>query len=81
MTPPVAPAALDGCGDPNDDGTINVFDAIFELQVIVGKVEPTEQEELRSNVVLDDALNIFDVVLTLQHIVGNGEITECGPLL
>ena len=76
----IHPAVQEGCGDPNDDGAVNVFDAIFQLQIIVGKVEPTEQQVFRSNVVLDDAINVFDVVLTLQHIVGKAEIVECGPI-
>ncbi len=67
------------CGDQNDDGVVNVFDAIIDLQIIVGKIVPTPAQLILSDVVRDGEINVFDVVLTLQHIVGLAEITGCGP--
>lgn len=76
------PTTVDGvCGDLNDDEAVNVFDAIIELQIIVGKIQPTEQQLALGNVVIDDAINVFDVILILRHIVGAQNITGCGPLL
>lgn len=68
------------CGDQNGDGTVNIFDVIINLQIIVGQIEPTPEQLRLSDVVRDGQINIFDVILTLQHIVGLNEITECGPL-
>jgi len=67
------------CGDQNEDGNVDVFDAIIDLQIIVGLLEPTEEQQLLSDVVRDGQINVFDVILTLQHIVELTEITECGP--
>ena len=67
------------CGDPNGDEVVNVFDAILELQFIVGKEAPSEQQLILGDVARDGAINVLDVILTLQHIVGKSEITECGP--
>ena len=68
------------CGDLNDDGVINVFDAITLLQIIVGLIEPTETQ-LKLRDVVRDTITVFDAILLLQHIVGLTEITECGPPL
>lgn len=67
------------CGDMNGDQTVNVFDAILELQIIVGLVQPTSAHMLLGDVVRDGQINVFDVILTLQHIVGLTVITSCGP--
>ena len=69
----------DLCGDQNGDGFVNVFDAIIELQIIVGLTTPTELQLILGDVVGDGAINVFDVILTLQHIVGSTQIAECGP--
>ena len=66
------------CGDQNDDGLVNVFDAIIDLQIIVGKIDPTPIQMILSDVVPDGEINVFDVILTLQHIVGLNQITTCG---
>ena len=68
------------CGDLNGDGTVNVFDAIVELQIIVGLVVPSAEQLRLGDVVRDGTINVFDAILVLQHIVGLTEITACGPL-
>ena len=67
------------CGDQNGDGVMSVFDAIIELQIIVGLIEPTETQLIQGDVVRDGVINVFDAIVILQHIVGLTEITECGP--
>ncbi len=67
------------CGDLNGDGHVDVFDAIMDLQIIVGLITPTEAQLKLGDVVRDGAIDVFDVILTLQHIVGLTQITECGP--
>ncbi len=76
----VPPVLAVTCGDLNDDGDVNVFDAIMELQIIVGLITPTETQVKVGDVVRDGAIDVFDVILLLQHIVGLTEITECGPV-
>ena len=67
------------CGDMNGDELVNVFDAILDLQIIVGLVQPTSAHMILGDVVRDGQINVFDVILTLQHIVGLTVITSCGP--
>lgn len=67
------------CGDQNLDGAVNVFDAIIDLQIIVGLTEPSDGQMILGDVVRDGMINVFDVILLLQHIVGLTEIRECGP--
>jgi len=66
------------CGDLNGDSLVDVLDAVIDVQIIVGVIEPTELQEQLSDVALDEQTNIFDVILTLQHLVGLAQITECG---
>ena len=67
------------CGDLNGNGIIDVFDAIIDLQIIVGLIVPTEAQLRLGDVVRDGTVNVFDAILVLQHIVGLTEITDCGP--
>ena len=67
------------CGDLNGDDKVNVFDAIIELQIIVGLIEATPAQMKLGDVVRDGVINVFDVILTLQKIVGLTEIDDCGP--
>jgi hypothetical protein len=76
---PGIPPDVGICGDLNGDGDVNVFDAIIELQIIVGLIVPTETQLIQGDVVRDSVINILDAILILQHIVGSTEITECGP--
>ena len=66
------------CGDLNDDGLVNVFDAIITLQIIVGLIEPTESQLKLGDVEPDGAMTVFDSIRLLHHIVELAEITECG---
>ena len=76
----IPPVVAGTCGDVNDDGAINVFDAITLLQIIVGIIEPTPTQLRLGDVVRDGTINVFDAILLLQDIVGLTEITECGSL-
>ena len=67
------------CGDLNGDGDVNVFDAMIDLQIIVGLIEPTGTQLRLGDVVRDGTINVFDAILLLQRIVGVTQITECGP--
>ena len=67
------------CGDQNDDGNVDIFDTIIDLQIIVGLIVPTPEQLTLSDVVQDGQIDVFDVILTLQHLVGLTEITEYGP--
>ncbi len=75
----IAQVVGDTCGDLNGDGDVDVFDAIMELQIIVGLITPTEAQLKLGDVVRDGAIDVFDAILLLQHIVGLTETTECGP--
>ena len=66
------------CGDLNNDGDVNVFDAIIGLQIIVGLIEPAPDQLVLSDLNGDGTTNVFDAILLLQDIVGLTEITECG---
>ena len=71
-------SAVGVCGDLNGDDLVNVFDAIIELQIIVGLIEPTVTQSKLGDLNGDGVINVFDAILMLQDIVGLTEITECG---
>ena len=67
--------ALDATpGDVNDDGNINVQDALLVLQAFVGSVELTETQKIAADVSGDTFVNVADALLILQYFVG--AITE-----
>jgi hypothetical protein len=68
------------CGDQNNDGQVDISDAIIELQIIFGAIGPTLAQFILGDVVRDGEINGLDVILTLQHAAGVTQITECGPL-
>lgn len=75
-------AAIEGvCGDQNDDGEVNIRDAIIDIQIALGLIEATPEQSFLSDVVRDGEVNIFDAILILQHVVGLAQITEsmCEP--
>ena len=74
----MATYTLAPCGDLNSDGDVNVFDAIINLQIIVGLITPTQAQVILGDVVRDSTINVFDAILLLQDIVGLIEITACG---
>ena len=67
------------CGDQNGDETVNVFDVIIDLQIIVGQAEPTSSQAILSDLNRDGFINVFDVIFALQHIVGLiPTLDQCG---
>lgn len=68
------------CGDQNDDGVINVGDALIDLMIASGFITaPTAVQLVLSDVVRDGVIDTGDAVVVLEHIVGLTTITECGP--
>lgn len=68
-----APAMIDPTvryGDLNEDGTVDVGDAILVLRSIVGKVVLSDQQSLFADVNLDRTIDVGDAILILRHIVG-----------
>ena len=58
------------CGDQNDDGLVNVVDAIIDLQIAVGLIEPSEAQLRLSDLNRDGSITVVDAIIGLQHIVG-----------
>ncbi len=69
---------IEPCGDLNDDGLVDVNDAIISLQIIVGKVKVTEAQAILGDVVPDGVINVLDAILVLKSIVGKHTFTGCG---
>ena len=68
------------CGDLNDDGTADVFDAIVTLQIAAKMVDPSEIQTIVGDLNRDSVIDVFDAIAVLQVSVGLIPITECGPL-
>ena len=66
-------------GDQNLDGSVNVFDAFIDLEIIVGLVEPTDAQMILGDIVRDGTVDASDAILLLQQIVGRTGIVDCGP--
>jgi hypothetical protein len=68
------------CGDLTGDGSVNVFDAITMLLIVVGLYQPTSLQAIVADLNRDGNINVFDAITVLQIIVGATAATECGPL-
>ncbi|MCH8899198.1 MAG: hypothetical protein IH942_01750 [Acidobacteria bacterium] len=68
------------CGDLTGDDTVNVFDAITVLQIIVGLAEPSTVQSALADLNRDGDINVFDAITLLQIIVGLTDVHACGPV-
>lgn len=66
------------CGDQNDDGLVNILDAIVDMQIIVGITEPTARQLVLSDLDDDGDITVVDVIILLQYIVGWVDHLDCG---
>ena len=76
MTDPYACKVRTGdvlLGDVNDDGNINIFDALMILQHIKGDIDLSDVPAADVNG--DGNINIFDALMILQHIKGDIDLT------
>ncbi|MFQ6093617.1 MAG: M6 family metalloprotease domain-containing protein [bacterium] len=65
-------------GDINRDGTINVIDLIYVVNIILGSVNPTEGEMWAADFNGDGAIDIIDVVDMVNHICSTSPPTAKG---
>jgi hypothetical protein len=66
-TPDTTPTPIDGLGDVNEDGSINIVDALLIAQYYVG-LNP-EINALLADVNCDGVINIIDALLIAQYYV------------
>lgn len=57
-------------GDINNDGVINVLDVVITVNIILGVIEPTEDEAWAADVNQDGNINVLDIVLIVNIILG-----------
>ncbi len=57
-------------GDVNEDGNVNASDALDVLKSVVGKIQFTNEQQIRGDVNLDDKVNAADALNILQYVVG-----------
>lgn len=68
------------CGDQNNDGEVNVFDVIIDLQIAVGLIESSSAQRILGDLNLDGAIDVFDAIIGLQHVAGLRPAPDtCGP--
>jgi hypothetical protein len=67
-TPDTTPAPMEGLGDVNEDGSVNIVDALLVAQYYVG-LNPGINA-LPADVNCDGVINIIDALLIAQYYVG-----------
>ncbi|NQU67543.1 MAG: hypothetical protein HQ510_06340, partial [Candidatus Marinimicrobia bacterium] len=78
-----------GClaGDLDDSGSIDVLDIFHMVGVILGTIDPNENDICAGDVNADDSINVLDVVWVVNIILGNptrqniDEVNSAGILL
>ncbi len=56
-------------GDVNGDETVDILDIILTVNIILGTVEPTEQQQITADVNSDGTINILDVIAMVNLIM------------
>ncbi|MBW3622650.1 MAG: hypothetical protein KY468_04490, partial [Armatimonadetes bacterium] len=59
-------------GDVNQDGAVNVADAVLALRAIVGLAQLTEEQRSAADLLPDGQINVGDVVMILRLALGLG---------
>lgn len=68
------------CGDLNDNGAVEIDDAVFQLQIAVGRVVPDPIQAYLGDLNRDAKIDVLDAITSLQFIVGRiPSLAECGP--
>ncbi|MBN2442427.1 MAG: CotH kinase family protein [Spirochaetales bacterium] len=67
--PPTPPPSIQNLGDVNNDGNINIIDALLIAQHYVG-LFPENFDEAHADVNSDGSINIIDALLIAQYYVG-----------
>lgn len=75
----IATASGEVCGDLNESGEVDVFDAIEILQIIVDLEDQTLSKAILADLTKDGKISVPDAILPFQHIAGLITITDCGP--
>ena len=58
-------------GDLDGDGIINILDIILEVNIILGVIDPTPQQETAGDLNADGTINILDVVQLVDMILSS----------
>ncbi|MDP6454561.1 MAG: hypothetical protein QF898_14760, partial [SAR202 cluster bacterium] len=70
---------LGQCGDQNDDGTVDIWDVVFDLQVSEDMIQASSIQNILSDLDRDGEITQLDAELSIEHIVSpNAPLTECG---
>ena len=56
-------------GDLDGDGIINILDIIVEVNIILGAIDPTPQQEIVGDLNGDGGINILDVIALVNLIL------------
>jgi len=57
-------------GDINGDGIINILDVIVEVNIVLGAVDPTPQQESAGDLNTDGTIDILDIISLVNLILG-----------
>lgn len=58
-----------GCGDVNEDGSIDVLDIVVEISFILGTSDPTNEQWFIGDLNSDDSIDVLDIVLIVEIIL------------
>ena len=58
-----------GCGDVNEDGSLDVLDIVLVVGIILGTSEPTIAQWFIGDLNSDDNIDILDIVIIVEIIL------------
>ena len=58
-------------GDLDGNGTINILDVVMLVNIVLGVLDPTSQQEISADINVDSSINILDVVQLVNMILSS----------
>ena len=58
-------------GDLDGNGTINILDVVMLVNIVLGVLDPTSQQEISADLNVDSSINILDVVQLVNMILSS----------
>jgi len=58
-------------GDLDGNGTINIIDVVMLVNIVLGVLDPTSQQEISADLNADSTINILDVVQLVNMILSS----------
>ena len=62
----------DNPGDLNSDGILDILDIVITVDIIMGNIIPSEEQEISADMTQDGIIDILDITIMVAQIIDGG---------